>query len=169
MWPSIGQSVTLKCWSQVLVMSERHKCWSLLTRSAPAWPGVWGWCHQSGHSLTLSDLWLPPSVLHNSELRDSHSTRSNKFGVSGLLQGSIEGGLLETMLTEAYRTVYYHSAHSTYSETMCVHLDVTQIWVVLDVSTPHSLLLHVMLHTAVTACSKTGSWLQGPGRELQRH
>jgi len=62
------------------------------------------------------------------------STYWNKCGVNGFLQGRVAGDLVETRLTEACSIVCYNSAHPTHLETLCVLLDVSQIWVVLNIS-----------------------------------
>ena len=58
------------------------------------------------------------------------STYRSKCEVSKFLQNTVAGGLLEIRLTEACSIICYVSEPPTYKETMCVHSDVAQIFVV---------------------------------------
>ena len=61
------------------------------------------------------------------------STHWNKCGVSGFEQGWVAGGLVRTRLKVAVAScinVFYDSVYPIYLETLCVHSDVSQIFVV---------------------------------------
>ena len=124
MWPSIGQSVTSvghKCWS------ECHKChwWPGVSPSdpgvrlvSPVWP--------LSLSLTLSDLWLPPSVLHNSDLRDSREYTQKQVSGERIFTRQNRRRFGKIRLKNAC----YDTAHTTYLQAICVHNDVSRIWAV---------------------------------------
>ena len=74
---------------------------------------------------------------HNSDLRDFSVYKQKQVGVGRIFKRpySRRFDLVETRLMEAcsiHSLLWFCSAHPTYFETMCVHSDVAQIWVVGD-------------------------------------